>query len=456
MYILLVCFVWYLVPQAHCSSWYTSHEPCCQTMRNTTQGFPFTYGPNSGTMHGNGGPTVGIYSRVSAFQWLCSYVCDCLFGTNYSTRVIKPFGTVYSANFPYTEMLPSSYSRELYDQCIDYSKLSFCKVRNIIDGTHYQDGSGTILDIPAKDIELYQPFQTYAYGMRGYFLLHRKTPKSANSSHLKKPTRLRLVIAFHASRNKATSRASCMIGSHRCQFCLGCDRTADGENRENQCLVYLGWYATFASLVPKIEDILKDVLDFVEEEGSLKTWAEEKDYLGSIDEIVITGSCMGGSIATLTAVYVYHWLRNDALHYLAEAMNLPVEKYELLRTALYRLSRNIFTYTFGSPRVGDRNFVLYYNSILGNNTYRVVNEGDGKVRLPLADMGFAHCGQEAYFSHSEQRDSGIPRFSKSTEISKDTLENPTMGASTLLWRAFAPPLRLHIYYSGRNVMKCEA
>jgi triacylglycerol lipase len=50
-------------------------------------------------------------------------------------------------------------------------------------------------------------------------------------------------------------------------------------------------------------------------------------------------------------------------------------------------------YTFGSPRVGDRDFVRYFNVDVGKRTYRIVNQDDLVTRLPPRKLGYDHVGQ---------------------------------------------------------------
>lgn len=55
-------------------------------------------------------------------------------------------------------------------------------------------------------------------------------------------------------------------------------------------------------------------------------------------------------------------------------------------------------YTFGQPRVGDADFADFYDSRLGNKTYRVVNNNDIVTRIPQQSMGYSHADRLLYFS----------------------------------------------------------
>jgi pimeloyl-ACP methyl ester carboxylesterase len=100
--------------------------------------------------------------------------------------------------------------------------------------------------------------------------------------------------------------------------------------------------------------------------------------------VLVTGHSLGGAIATLAH---------------AQAR-----------------TRGILTdcYTFGAPRVGDRDFVARYRRAgLNELHYRMVMEGDPVPALPPAWLGFRHVGTEVYASsegHLEQPPGATLRF----------------------------------------------
>jgi triacylglycerol lipase len=53
-------------------------------------------------------------------------------------------------------------------------------------------------------------------------------------------------------------------------------------------------------------------------------------------------------------------------------------------------------YTFGSPRVGDREFERAFNQDFQKRNFRFVNNGDIVTRVPLRAMGYSHVGTLAY------------------------------------------------------------
>jgi pimeloyl-ACP methyl ester carboxylesterase len=80
-----------------------------------------------------------------------------------------------------------------------------------------------------------------------------------------------------------------------------------------------------------------------------------------LTEVAFTGHSLGGAIATLAALR-------------AEREGIKVSS----------------VYTFGSPRVGNQKFALAYNQLLGDRTFRIVNEGDLVSLLPSRDRPLLH------------------------------------------------------------------
>jgi triacylglycerol lipase len=59
-------------------------------------------------------------------------------------------------------------------------------------------------------------------------------------------------------------------------------------------------------------------------------------------------------------------------------------------------------YTFGSPRVGLRDFAAAYDEALGVDTYRVINHIDIVTRIPLLVQSYRHVGRRMYFDGRER------------------------------------------------------
>jgi len=58
-------------------------------------------------------------------------------------------------------------------------------------------------------------------------------------------------------------------------------------------------------------------------------------------------------------------------------------------------------YTFGSPRVGDRQFEEEYNSDFRSKTFRFVNKNDAVTRVPMRTLFYSHVGQLFYIDGDE-------------------------------------------------------
>ncbi|HWY74991.1 MAG TPA: lipase family protein, partial [Verrucomicrobiae bacterium] len=85
--------------------------------------------------------------------------------------------------------------------------------------------------------------------------------------------------------------------------------------------------------------------------------------------LYITGHSLGGAIAALIA-----------------------DRWTLLSWPITSV------YTFGQPRVGDKQWAHTYDLEKGSRTFRVVNEEDIVPRVPGVLAGFRHCGQEIFFA----------------------------------------------------------
>ena len=55
-------------------------------------------------------------------------------------------------------------------------------------------------------------------------------------------------------------------------------------------------------------------------------------------------------------------------------------------------------YTFGQPRVGDRDFARNFNADFGKYTFRFVNNNDVVTRIPPRELKYSHVGTLKYFT----------------------------------------------------------
>ena len=89
-------------------------------------------------------------------------------------------------------------------------------------------------------------------------------------------------------------------------------------------------------------------------------------------DIVLTGHSLGAALATFAALDIKR--------------SIPTFK-------------NQFTfYTFGSPRIGNQVFADYVMTLFPNLYSRVVHYTDLVAHMPPKDMGFAHSGNEVYYT----------------------------------------------------------
>lgn len=91
--------------------------------------------------------------------------------------------------------------------------------------------------------------------------------------------------------------------------------------------------------------------------------------------VVITGHSLGGALATLCAK--------------ALAGKAKVEE---------RPNPIAAVYTFGQPRIGNSVFAKNYDAVLGERTWRFVNEEDIVPRVPGLIAGYRHAGQEVFLT----------------------------------------------------------
>jgi|CXWL01.1.fsa_nt_gi triacylglycerol lipase len=93
-------------------------------------------------------------------------------------------------------------------------------------------------------------------------------------------------------------------------------------------------------------------------------------------------------------------------------------------------------YTFGQPRVGDKEFAQNFDAKFGAKTFRLVNNEDVVPRVPLGYQGYQHVGQMVYFDSKGQSYRNIHWFLKFMDRAlskvnrffiKDKIENVDLG-----------------------------
>lgn len=119
-------------------------------------------------------------------------------------------------------------------------------------------------------------------------------------------------------------------------------------------------------------------------------WEYKKDYAAklapdsgkSLPSLWFTGHSLGAALATLAVA----------------KMRLENETHEEPIHGLY---------TFGSPRVGDREFSERFNANFKNQTFRIVNNNDVVTRIPMRVHGYRHIGQFWYITSGGELDDDI-------------------------------------------------
>ena len=107
-------------------------------------------------------------------------------------------------------------------------------------------------------------------------------------------------------------------------------------------------------------------------------------------------------------------------------------------------------YTFGSPRVGDGKFAVWFDERFGNSNFkaRVTHNRDPVPHLPLIDMGFTHVSTEIFYKGAVK--SGFT-------VCKDGSGKEDMKCSDQYY--VDPSIPDHITYMDidftSNILKCQ-
>jgi len=124
-------------------------------------------------------------------------------------------------------------------------------------------------------------------------------------------------------------------------------------NCDNGCKVHEGFYGDF-------KEVQSDMMK--------KLNSKIKNHPDS--QIIVTGHSLGAAIATLAA---------------SELISKGIQVDHL--------------YTFGSPRVGDSNYVSWFESKFNtNNVFRITHHMDPVPHLPPLDFTFLHLPYEVFYN----------------------------------------------------------
>ncbi len=133
-------------------------------------------------------------------------------------------------------------------------------------------------------------------------------------------------------------------------------------------------------------------------------------------DLVVTGHSLGGALSTLFTADVgeYGIDAGRGLPQLEPSepwWSSLVKKVEPEKQATPPRPKSLRMYNFGSPRVGNAEFVAKFDSLIGNGideAYRIVNGQDVVARLPrtvnagLVTVGYEHCGPTVLISIPEE------------------------------------------------------
>ena len=71
---------------------------------------------------------------------------------------------------------------------------------------------------------------------------------------------------------------------------------------------------------------------------------------------------------------------------------------QLVALELRSLGMNASIYTFGSPRVGNKNFADYFNNAIKGDNFRITYSNDPVPTVPPNSLGFYHTGTQVHYT----------------------------------------------------------
>ena len=373
------------------------------------------------------------YRCLSIFQCIFIGLWDTICGTRHFEKLITP--DLSQATFERT-LNPDNYNPMLVAESVDFCKLAACKKSIVRKGTYFGPTAkkkfNHTVSFAKEDVEMFKELISEKYSISGYTMVHRIPNSKGQRS---------IIIAFHAARRDEHAEISLLLGMHRHGY----------ELARSTGHIYLGWHAAMVEIIPQLKAFFEEILYRCNEEFC----EDPVNYLQTISRVLFTGPCMGGVLTELSAFHVHHFIK-EHIEKLNKSYENTLDTWDLFMSQeLQRIQRCVHVYTFGSPRVGDQIFSNQYNSILGNQTFRLVNAGDNKPLFPYNKMGFRHIGQEVFFDYSHQGKGGehFPKFEDGTKINEYG-EDASLGAQGSPLKAVLPYLHYHTYYFGENIMQC--
>jgi triacylglycerol lipase len=145
----------------------------------------------------------------------------------------------------------------------------------------------------------------------------------------------------------------------------------------------------FRGTEQKIDDIITNA------RISKKTWTEENPigevHSGFYDALKSVWDDIEKEIGNLRNNNQSVWLTGHSLGGALAALAAATLKFQGAETGFDGL------YTFGQPRIGNREFSSVFNQSLKSRYFRIVNNNDVVTRIPPQIFGYSHAGTLKYF-----------------------------------------------------------
>ena len=94
--------------------------------------------------------------------------------------------------------------------------------------------------------------------------------------------------------------------------------------------------------------------------------------------------------------------------------SLGAAQADLCAVELSLLGHRVNLMTFGSPRVGNKEFASFANTNLKGINYRVSFQNDAVTAIPIRAMGYHHLGTEVNFNKKNEIKFELPKYSDKT------------------------------------------
>lgn len=183
-----------------------------------------------------------------------------------------------------------------------------------------------------------------------------------------------------------------------------------GENADDESVakVHVGFRNSLESISRRLKEL---ILAAVAPNDCFSTY-----------DLVVTGHSLGGALATLFTADIGQYgidagrglpqLKPSEPWWNALTSSFFGETTATRKNVMPPRPKSLKLYNFGSPRVGNNEFVSKFNSLIGSGideAYRIVNGEDVVARLPrsvnvaLVNIAYEHCGPTVLISISQDK-----------------------------------------------------